>query len=372
MIRKVGITGSNGFIGWHLCNILSLDIGKFEIIKFPRSCFDRNTEIDSYVNKCNIIIHLAGINRHGDQNYIYEKNIELANNLINSLTRTRFKGHLIYSSSIHENKESAFGRSKKNSRELLEEFSIKNNILFSGLLIPNVFGAFGVPFYNSVISTFCYQLLAEQKTNIENNIDLNLIYIDDLIKKIIEIIVNQKIGIINIEHTNTYKVSELLNLLTQFKFEYIENGIMPMLHTRFHINLFNTFRSYINIENSYPILYKNNTDTRGNFVEIVKLNSGGQISFSTTNMGITRGNHFHTRKIERFSVIKGNALIKLRKKSESKIFEFYLTGDQPSYIDIPIWYTHNITNIGKDNLYTIFWINEFFDTLDSDTYYELV
>jgi UDP-2-acetamido-2,6-beta-L-arabino-hexul-4-ose reductase len=89
-------------------------------------------------------------------------------------------------------------------------------------------------------------------------------------------------------------------------------------------------------------------------------------------MGITRGNHFHTRKIERFSVIKGNALIKLRKKNESKIFEFYLTGDQPSYIDIPIWYTHNITNIGKDNLYTIFWINEFYDTLDSDTYYELV
>ena len=217
MIRKVGITGSNGFIGWHLCNILSLDIGKFEIIKFPRSCFDRNTEIDSYVNKCNIIIHLAGINRHGDQNYIYEKNIELANNLINSLTRTRFKGHLIYSSSIHENKESAFGRSKKNSRELLEEFSIKNNILFSGLLIPNVFGAFGVPYYNSVISTFCHQLVNNEIPIIQTDTTLNLIYINDLVKIIINLFKNESNETINIAYTDTFKLSEILYILNNFK-----------------------------------------------------------------------------------------------------------------------------------------------------------
>jgi UDP-2-acetamido-2,6-beta-L-arabino-hexul-4-ose reductase len=372
MKRTIGITGSNGFIGWHLSNFLSLDVENFIVIKFPRSCFDDNSDIDSYVNKCDIIIHLAAINRHENDNYIYEKNIELANNLINSLTRTKFKGHLIFSSSIHELKDNTFGKSKKKARELFSEWSENNNTLFSGLLIPNVFGAFGLPFYNSVISTFCHQLIFEQKTQVETDIKLNLLYIDDLIKIITEIIENKNIGIINIEYTNTYKVSELLNILLQFKIDYIEKGEIPLFHTQFHINLFNTFRSYIDMENRYPVSYKNNTDCRGNFVEIVKLKCGGQISFSTTNIGVTRGEHFHTRKIERFTVIKGNALIKLRKKNDSKIFQFYLSGEEPSYVDMPIWFTHNITNIGKDDLYTIFWINEYYDSNDSDTYFEKV
>jgi UDP-2-acetamido-2,6-beta-L-arabino-hexul-4-ose reductase len=126
------------------------------------------------------------------------------------------------------------------------------------------------------------------------------------------------------------------------------------------------------LNNHYPIKYKNNIDERGNFVEIIRLEMGGQVSFSTTQKEVTRGNHFHTRKIERFSVIKGKAQIQIRKIGTSEIFDYHLTGEEPAYVDMPIWYTHNIKNIGEEELYTIFWINEFYDANDPDTYFEQV
>jgi UDP-2-acetamido-2,6-beta-L-arabino-hexul-4-ose reductase len=140
----------------------------------------------------------------------------------------------------------------------------------------------------------------------------------------------------------------------------------------FERNLFNTFLCYINHESFFPFQLKLNTDERGSFIETVKLNSGGQVSFSTTVPGITRGNHFHTRKAERFAVIKGKARIDIRKIGTEKILSFELDGRQPSFVDMPIWFTHNITNIGDDELYTIFWINEHFNSEDTDTFFEKV
>jgi len=119
-------------------------------------------------------------------------------------------------------------------------------------------------------------------------------------------------------------------------------------------------------------MLKLNTDDRGSFVETVKLNSGGQVSFSTTKPGITRGNHFHTRKAERFAVIKGRAKIDIRRIGTDKVLSFDLDGNNPSFVDMPIWYTHNITNTGDEDLYTIFWINEFFDPENPDTFFEEV
>ena len=126
----------------------------------------------------------------------------------------------------------------------------------------------------------------------------------------------------------------------------------------------------MDIPNYYPVKLVMNTDNRGSFVETIKSQLGGQVSFSTTKPGITRGNHFHTRKIERFAVIKGKARIQLRRIGTSKIINFDLDGNQPSYVDMPVWYTHNITNTGNEDLYTIFWINEFFNPDDPDTYFE--
>jgi UDP-2-acetamido-2,6-beta-L-arabino-hexul-4-ose reductase len=177
---------------------------------------------------------------------------------------------------------------------------------------------------------------------------------------------------IKVPHTSTIKVSKLLQKLKSYKNNYFEKGMIPSLDNTFNRNLWNTFLCYIDHKSFFPFHLKLNTDNRGSFVETVKLNSGGQVSFSTTVPGITRGNHFHTRKAERFAVIKGKARIELRRIGTDEVLRFDLDGDKPSFVDMPIWYTHNITNIGDEELYTIFWINEHFDPEDTDTYFEKV
>ncbi len=371
MIR-VGVTGSNGFIGWHLCQTLKLYIDKFELIEFRREWFNENENLDTFVSKCDIIIHLAGLNRHSEESAIYNTNVGLANNLVDAFIRTNFKGQVLFSSSIQEERNNIFGNSKKEARAIFSKWAKDNGTKFKGLIIPNVFGAFGVPFYNSVVATFSHQLVNNESPKIETDAILNLIYINDLVKVIIELFSKEEDEIVNIKHTHTHKVSEILELLNQFKAAYFDNGQIPGLQNQFEINLFNTFRSYFNLSTHFPVKYKNNIDERGNFVEIIRLGTGGQVSFSTTKPNITRGNHFHTRKIERFSVIKGKALIQLRKIGTNEVFDYYLSGDVPAYVDMPIWYTHNIKNIGEEELYTMFWINEFYDATDPDTFFEKV
>lgn len=160
--------------------------------------------------------------------------------------------------------------------------------------------------------------------------------------------------------------------MTEYKENYFTKGTIPNLDNPFDKNLFNTFLTYIDHTSFFPFKLKLNTDERGSFVETIKLNSGGQVSFSTTVPGITRGNHFHTRKAERFAVIKGKARIELRRIGTKEVLSFELYGKEPSFVDMPVWYTHNITNIGDEELYTIFWINEHFDANDADTYFEKV
>jgi UDP-2-acetamido-2,6-beta-L-arabino-hexul-4-ose reductase len=369
---KVGVTGSNGFIGWHMCRTLELDINKYELIEFKRSWFNENINLDSFVSKCDIIVHLAGLNRHSEESTIYNTNVGLAEKLVESFKRAGFRGQVIFSSSIQEVRNNTFGNSKKVARELFANWASQSNATFHGVIIPNVFGTFGLPFYNSVISTFCHQLVNNESPKIEIDATLKLIYINDLVKKLIDLFNTETNYNVTIEHTDSYNVSLILELLIKYKNTYFENGQIPSFNNQFELNLFNTFRSYFNLNTHFPIKYKNNIDERGNFVEIIRLEMGGQVSFSTTKKEITRGNHFHTRKIERFSVFKGKALIQLRKIGTKEIFDYYLSGDEPAYVDMPIWYTHNIKNIGQEELYTIFWINEFYDSNDPDTYFEKV
>jgi UDP-2-acetamido-2,6-beta-L-arabino-hexul-4-ose reductase len=372
-VKKIGITGQHGFIGQHLYNTLSLLKDKFELIPFNKSIFQSRESLQKWVGECDVIIHLAALNRHEDENVIYTENLRLANLLKDALAAVDVKPHVIISSSTQEEKDTIYGKSKKEARSTLAAWSEVYGAVFTGLIIPNVFGPFGKPFYNSGIATFCYQLCNSQKAVIKTDALLHLIYIDELCEVFINII-EQKVNnpYFEVAATAKKRVSEVKDQLESYQEKYLERGVLPCFQSIFDRNLFNTFRSYIDHQTFFPRFLKLNTDQRGTFVETVKLEQGGQISFSTTAPGITRGNHFHIRKIERFVVIKGKALIELRKFNDNQKISFELDGIAPAYVDMPVWYTHNITNIGNEELYTIFWINELYNPLDPDTYFEPV
>jgi len=386
---KIGITGQSGFVGTYLYNTLGLQPDKFERIPFKDEFFNNENALKEFVSSCDAIVHLAAMNRHNDPEVIYNTNIGLVNQLIYACEETNSTPHILFSSSTQEERDNLYGKSKKEGRQLLEQWADKNNSQFTGLIIPNVFGPFGNPYYNSVVATFCHQLTHNETPTIEVDGDIKLIYVGELVKEIISNIqlhsVTQSQTQCNtventvkhcetkqIPYTSTIKVSDLLNKLTQYKTDYFEKGMIPNLDNPFDRNLWNTFLCYLDHSTFFPYHLNLNTDNRGSFVETVKLNSGGQVSFSTTVPGITRGNHFHTRKAERFAVIKGKAKIELRRIGTDKVMSFNLDGSQPSFVDMPIWHTHNITNVGDEELYTIFWINEHYNPDDGDTYFEKV
>ena len=395
---KVGITGQAGFMGTHLFNSLKLKTDSLELIPFKDEYFDNLSDLQNFVKQCDTIVHLAAMNRHGDPQVIYDTNIRLVKTLLEALDATGTKPHILFSSSTQEEKDNLYGKSKRDGRRLFEEWARKNNTRFTAFIIPNVFGPFGNPYYNSFIATFCHQLTHNETPRIDVDGQVKLIYISELVDVFYEAISSQlsaqnlsliadsrklkaegqpltaesSIVTYQIPHTIEIKVSRVLELLEGYKANYFEQGIIPDLSDSFERNLFNTFVCYIDHKKFFPFHLIKHSDDRGAFVELVKLNSGGQVSFSTTVPDITRGNHFHIRKAERFAVIKGKARIELRRIGTVNKLSFELDGNNPSFVDMPIWHTHNITNIGDEELYTIFWISEQYDPNDADTFFENV
>jgi UDP-2-acetamido-2,6-beta-L-arabino-hexul-4-ose reductase len=414
---RVGITGQSGFIGTHLFNYLNIKKEEITLIPCEDSFFENQSSLEDFVGQCDTIVHLAAMNRHGDPQVIYDTNLKLVKKLIDACETTHSLPHILFSSSTQEERDNMYGRSKLDGRMLFESWAGRNNASFTGLVIPNVFGPFGNPYYNSVIATFCHQLTHDEQPRIDVDGEVKLIYVGELVEVIWQKIKDKSIKakpkeeggkgpssgrtlenegetrirqkaetqfrntekgrggdteVVKVPHTSEKKVSEILALLKGFKENYFEKGIFPNLDNRFELNLFNTFVCYIDHSKFFPFHLKKNSDDRGTFVETVKLNSGGQVSFSTTRAGITRGNHYHTRKAERFAVIKGKARIELRRIGTGNLLSFELDGEKPSFVDMPVWFTHNITNTGTEDLFTIFWINEPYNPDDPDTFFEIV
>jgi UDP-2-acetamido-2,6-beta-L-arabino-hexul-4-ose reductase len=367
---RIGITGQEGFVGAHLYNTLSLLPDEFESVEYHIDFFTTEQALDKFVAQCDAIVHLAAMNRHESEEVLYNTNIALVQKLIASLERTKSRVHVLFSSSSQEELDNPYGKSKKEGRILLEKWAKNNGGTFTGLVIPNVFGPFGQPNYNSVVATFSHKIANGDTPKIHIDGEIKLIYVGELVAEILnKFRENKNESQYNVPHTSVAKVSRILALLQNYKEKYQDSGEIPMLNNDFELNLFNTYRCYMDIASHFPVKFTKYEDSRGSFVEIIRLGMGGQVSFSTTMPGITRGNHFHTRKIERFAVIKGKALIQLRRIGTDEVLDFYLDGDEPSYVDMPIWYTHNIKNIGEEVLYTNFWINEAYNPEDADTYF---
>lgn len=375
---RIGITGQSGFVGDYLYRTLGLYPDKYTRVPFEDAFFQSQSALRDFVGQCDVIVHLAAMNRHPDPRVLYETNLGLVRKLISAMEEARVTPHVLFSSSTQEERDNEYGRSKREGRILLEQWAKKNGASFTGMVVPNVYGPFGRPNYNSFVATFAHKLTHDEQPQVMQDAPVRLIYVGRLVEYVMEKVdAEARLSEARIErflvpHDFEEKVSGILRLFESFKKIYFDEGIIPALKDRNEVNLFNTFRCYIDPRTHFPVKLVRHVDTRGVFVETIKLGVGGQVSFSTTEPGITRGNHYHTRKIERFTVMKGRARIQLRKIGTDEVLNFYLDGRDPAYVDMPIWYTHNITNIGNEELYTQFWINEWYDPSDGDTFFEPV
>jgi UDP-2-acetamido-2,6-beta-L-arabino-hexul-4-ose reductase len=364
---KIGITGIRGLIGWHLHTFLYGQQG-IEVIEGNRSNFSEKSRLADFVSACDVIVHLAGMNQGSDEEII-STNIELSESLIEACERQKHVPHIIFSSSTHIYRDSAYGRSKKICADKLREWANRNQGIFTNLILPHVFGECGKPFYNSVVSTFCYQFANAQVPKIDQDRQLELVHAQEVAKRIYELAASPENGDVVFPGT-PISVSAMLNKVGSLAESY-SNHIIPDLLDKLNLNLFNTYRSYL-FPQSFPRTLELHKDNRGELFEASKSLNGGQTFVSTTVPGITRGNHFHLNKVERFLVIRGDATIRIRRMFHEEIFEFHVSGNKPQYIDMPTLHTHNITNIGESQLVTVFWSHEIFDPSNPDTFSEPV
>ena len=358
------VTGSDGLIGWHL-RVFLFTQANVDIIECNRHQFNDEAYLKSAIAKSDVIVHLAGMNR-GDEDEIARTNVALADRIIEGCKTTQRTPQIIYSSSTQADGDSKYGISKRTAGEHFQAWANESGAAFCNLVLPHVFGEHGKPNYNSVVSTFCHQLATGGTPQIQSDGQLNLLHCQDVAQFIWEKVESNFSG--EARPTGTpLKVSELLDRLQRLKSRYFE-GTIPNLEDSLDLRLFNTWRSYIPHEQRPRDLVLHE-DNRGDLFEAIRADGQGQVFLSTTHPGITRGNHFHTHKVERFLVISGKAEIRLRKVMTNEIHTFQVCGDKLQAIDIPTLHTHNITNVGDGPLMTLFWAGEHFDPENSDTYF---
>lgn len=373
MPLKIGITGADGLIGWHLRAWLRAHRPDAEVRLATRSTFADAQELARFAAGVDAIVHCAGMNRGADAE-VEATNADLARKLAQACETAAGNDacypQLVFTNSTHVDRDTAYGRGKRAAAEILSASAIRHGAVCTNLILPHVFGEFGKPFYNSVVSTFCHQLARGEVPQIEVDADLDLVHAQCVAARCIAAIEGAVGGECRVSGV-PFKVSGLLGKLVMMAESYICQTIVPNLSGAFDRVLFNTLRSYrfCHYAQTPLTLHK---DYRGALFEAVKTENGGQTFLSTTHPGITRGNHFHTYKFERFLVCSGEAEIRLRRLFSDEVAIFHVSGDSPCGIDIPTFYTHNITNVGQGELVTLFWTSEIFNSARPDTFHEAV
>lgn len=366
-MKCIGITGADGFLGWHLR--VYLHSRGITPLSASRETFSAPAKLVEFVGQCDVIIHLAGMNR-GDDAEIERANILLAEQLISACAVTGRCRHVLFSNSTHVlTRDTAYARSKRACAGLFRQWADNCGALFNNLILPQIFGEGGKPFYNSVVSTFCHQLAVGDIPKIIQDADLELLHAQraaEFIYRLIDQPVPGEVRPAGISLT----VTELLHKISAAK-NFYDSQLIPALLDDFELELFNTYRSYL-FPQYYPVSLTRREDERGSLFEAVKSLHGGQCFISTTKPGVTRGNHYHLHKIERFLVLSGDATIRVRKLFSPQIVDFRVSGAKPQYVDMPTLHTHNITNTGSGELVTLFWSHEIFDPEQPDTYMETV
>ena len=361
----MSITGANGFLGWHLRAALRERGDTWAAVALG-DAFDRASAIGT-VSGSSRLVHLAGVNR-GTDTEVADGNVRFATQAAEALLRAGDPpATVVFANSTQSTGESVYGGAKSEAADILRRAASEVGAEFRDILLPNLFGEHGTPFYNAVTATFCHLLAQSETPTVDDDKTLTLMHAQDAADMLAGTIAPAAGSDFETEVT----VGDLLRTLTEMSATY-RMGEIPDVASAFDRNLFNTYRSHT-FPAQAPIRLARHADSRGSFFEIIRSHGGGgQSSFSTTEPGISRGDHFHRRKIERFAVLSGTARISLRRLFSPDVYEFDVDGGEPVAVDMPTMWSHNITNTGSDTLFTSFWANEIFDADAPDTIAEVV
>ncbi len=368
---KILVTGSNGFIAKNL--IVELRNKGYENLLL---C-NRDTtpeKLEQYIEECDVLIHLAGVNRPSSEEEYYIENVGFTKKIVRLLKNNHKRICILFSSTIHTGRHKCYEESKRQGEKILQDYAKESGSSLFIFRLPNVFGKWCRPNYNSVVATFCYNIShgLDIKVN-DPDVQMNLVYIDDVVNEFLSVIVlevEEIVKYVEISHAYQITVGEVAQAIISFgqKHKRLE---VPQVGNSLIKKLYSTYLSYVEPEN-YRYELKMNIDARGSFTEFLHSQDFGQVSVNIAKPGIIKGNHWHHTKVEKFLVVKGIASIKFRHMITGKMVEYIVSDRKLEVVDIPVGYTHNITNIGIEDLVTIMWANETFDRDRPDTYYEEV
>jgi UDP-2-acetamido-2,6-beta-L-arabino-hexul-4-ose reductase len=365
---KILVTGAEGFIGKNLITELK-NQNYTEIFEFGRS--SDQTLLDKYCKEADFVFHLAGVNRPKDRSEFMDGNYGFTSTLLETLKKYNNTCPVMISSSTQAKLDNPYGISKKAGEDLLFEYSKELGAKVLVYRFPNVFGKWCRPNYNSAVATFCHNIAHGQSISVNDpSVIMKLVYIDDVVVELINALLGNENSIgdfCEVPTVHTISLGEIVDLIFSFKESRIQRSV-PDMSNPLTKKLYSTYLSYLP-EDQFSYDLKMNTDDRGSFTEFIKTPDRGQVSVNVSKPGITKGNHWHHTKNEKFLVVSGKGVIRFRKIDSEEIVEYYVSGDKMEVVDIPTGYTHNIENLGNADMVTIMWANELFDPEKPDTYY---
>ena len=378
------VTGAKGFVGRNLISQLrNIQYGKAnnyaisgqEIKVFEYDIDSDPAELDVYCKNADFVFNLAGVNRPKDPAEFMKGNFGFASLLLDTLKKYENRCPVMISSSIQAELDNPYGESKRAGENLLFNYAKETGAKVLVYRFPNLFGKWCRPNYNSAVATFCHNIAHDLPIQVNDpNVLMRLVYIDDVVDELIAALSgkeHKECDFCYVSTIHTITLGEIVKLIEAFK-EMPDNLEVPKLDDPFTKKLYSTYLSYLPTGKfSYPL--KMNVDNRGSFTEIIRTVDRGQFSVNISKPGITKGEHWHHTKNEKFVVVKGHGLIQLRKIGTDEVISFEVSGDRIEVVEMIPGYTHNIINLSEtEDLVTFMWCNECFDQNRPDTYFEKV
>ena len=375
---KILVTGAKGFVGKNILLRLKQE-GYEDVVPFD---IDTPAEmLDAAVKDCDFVLHFAGVNRPKDASEFMSGNFGFTTELLGKLEAANNKASFLITSSIQAALDNPYGKSKKAAEDYIFEYAKRTGAKAFVYRLPNVFGKWCRPNYNSAIATFCNNIARDLPITVNDpNVNMHVVYIDDIADEIVRALrgnptrgdgaeIDGKFCMVPITHRA--KLGEIVEMIRSFKQSRGNLEIADMTVGSLSTKLYSTYLSYLPEDDfSYPL--NMHVDERGSFTEFMRTIDRGQVSVNITKPHITKGNHWHHSKNEKYIVVKGRASIRFRKVGDDKVIEYLADGENLKVVDIPTGYVHCIENIGEGDLVTIMWANEPFNPDKPDTYFEKV